>query len=79
MIIDMELPSFPPTRAASPPLADIKENGAPARLENGRGRSPTSARKPDPTSPVMSTGFGNLMKTAKKDVVVPEFDMSNFF
>ncbi|KAG8940912.1 regulator of (H+)-ATPase in vacuolar membrane [Tulasnella sp. 424] len=82
MIIDMELPSFPPTRAPSPPMASVA-NGA--TMANGlspldtRGRErPAMTSDTSTLNTTTNTGFGDLMKTAKKDVVVPEFDMSSF-
>lgn len=90
VIIDMDIPSFPPTRASSPPLGTVEEavngtlNGFAEHLkEDGgerRGRSPKEALQ----SPVVGdaearkAALGSLMKSAKKDVVVPEFDMSSF-
>jgi len=66
IMIDMDIPSVPPTRAASPdrpacrspPQEIIKEEGD------------LMARK---------AGLGSLMKSAKQDVKVPEFDMGAFF
>jgi len=81
MIIDMELPSFPPTRAPSPPAVNgITTNGHIDDLTSPRGREGKAANGPaEVHEPVAQTGLGNLMKSAKKDVVVPEFDMSSFF
>lgn len=70
--IDMELPSMPPTRAASP-IPEVRENGTPA---------PPAADAPPPPVPenaARKAGFGSLMKTAKQDVSVPEFSMDAFF
>jgi len=57
-MIDMEIPSLPPTRPASPSLPKVEE-------EEGD----LGARK---------AGLGSLMKTAKENVKVAEFDMSAF-
>jgi hypothetical protein len=65
ILIDMDIPSLPPTRAASPGRSSrsfvqeqIKEEGD------------LMARK---------AGLGSLMKSAKQDVNVPEFNMDAFF
>lgn len=94
VIIDMDLPSFPPTRASTPPLALSTVSEAPVNgAVNGdasegepvdqRGRTAKQDQE-EPTSPVIEdakarkAALGSLMKSAKKDVVVPEFDMSSF-
>ncbi|KXN83882.1 Regulator of V-ATPase in vacuolar membrane protein 1 [Leucoagaricus sp. SymC.cos] len=77
--IDMDILSLPPTRSASPTRDDAASSG-----------SKTVAHR---TSPVVSStikeeegdlfsrkaGLGSLMKSAKQDVQVPEFDMNAFF
>ncbi|RDB29031.1 Regulator of V-ATPase in vacuolar membrane protein 1 [Hypsizygus marmoreus] len=68
IMIDMQLPSQPPTRSASPErppkgISTIIEEQIP---DDGD----LFARKVE---------LGNLMKSAKQDVKVPEFDMSSFF
>ncbi|KAG9049871.1 regulator of (H+)-ATPase in vacuolar membrane [Tulasnella sp. UAMH 9824] len=84
MIIDMELPSFPPTRAPSPPPMAGVANGITianeiSSIDAARGRErPKIATDTTTLNGTTDNGFGNLMKSAKKDVVVPEFDMSNF-
>ncbi|KAG8977989.1 regulator of (H+)-ATPase in vacuolar membrane [Tulasnella sp. 427] len=84
MIIDMELPSFPPTRVPSPPPRVGIANGALAAngtstMDTPRGRPGANLASDTSTlNPPTDKGFGNLMKSAKKDVVVPEFDMSSF-
>lgn len=71
-MIDMQIDSEPPTRPASPtqvPLvnkAEIVTNGA----EVVNAETDLIARK---------AGIGSLMKSAKQDLSVPEFDMSSFF
>ena len=71
-MIDMDIPSLPPTRVASPtPRAP---NGVSAAAESEvmdqEGGGDLVARK---------AGMGRLMKSAKQDVQVPEFDMNAFF
>ncbi|EJD52247.1 hypothetical protein AURDEDRAFT_159101 [Auricularia subglabra TFB-10046 SS5] len=65
--IDMELPSLPPTRTASP----IPEHPEPAAEEPLAPQAPENAAR--------KAGLGSLMKTAKQDVTVPEFNMDAFF
>lgn len=60
----MDVSSLPPTRSGSPGQA------AGETLATVKEDSDRFARK---------AGLGNLMKTAKQDVKVPEFDMSAFF
>ncbi|KAF5384978.1 hypothetical protein D9615_001393 [Tricholomella constricta] len=72
ILIDMHIPSLPPTRTASPErpptgVSKITEEGEEERLQN---EGDFFARK---------VGLGNLMKSAKQDVKVPEFDMDSFF
>jgi hypothetical protein len=62
MFIDMDVPSATPTRPASP----IEDT--PSQKANSNG----------PEAPVVKTGLGNLIKAAKHDVAVPEFDMDSF-
>ncbi|KAF9029279.1 WD repeat-containing protein [Hymenopellis radicata] len=64
MMIDMDIMSLPPTRRASPPPPVREEE------EVIKNEGDFLARK---------AGLGNLMKSAKQDVKVPEFDMSAFF
>lgn len=65
-MIDMEISSEPPTRRASP------ERTAPKGIaeETIKEEGDLLARK---------AGMGNLMKSAKQDVKVQEFDMDAFF
>ncbi|KLO15044.1 hypothetical protein SCHPADRAFT_871712 [Schizopora paradoxa] len=70
IVIDMEVPSDPSTRAASPEPKNVQ----PA--------SPSASEKKetDVEVPVRKAGgIGSLLKTAKQDVSVPEFDMNAFF
>ena len=65
-MIDMEVPSLPPTRRPSPTrLSGIPTLGEEPMQDDGD----FLARK---------VGLGNLMKSAKQDVTVPEFDMNSF-
>lgn len=70
IMIDMPVLSQPPTRTTSPErpitgMQPIKEQ--PEFLQN---EGDLFARK---------VGLGNLMRSAKQDVQVPEFDMNSFF
>ena len=66
-MIDMDIPTQPPTRSTSPTLRGplVAENEV-MQQESGD----LVARK---------AGMGRLMKSAKQDVQVPEFDMNAFF
>lgn len=66
ILIDIDLPSLPPTRPASPQPGYGK---VPER-EIIREEGDLLARK---------VGLGHLMKSAKQDVTVPDFDMDAFF
>ncbi|PCH33750.1 hypothetical protein WOLCODRAFT_129949 [Wolfiporia cocos MD-104 SS10] len=69
ILIDMEPATGPPTRAVSP--APQPTNGV---------YSADPDKKPDDGDlAARKVGLGTLMKTAKQDVHVPEFDMSAFF
>ncbi|KAG8885003.1 regulator of (H+)-ATPase in vacuolar membrane [Tulasnella sp. 331] len=91
VIIDMDLPSFPPTRPSSPPSTLTTVLEAPVNgvtngdsYNGGSGEQRGRAAKREPSSPIVEdakarkAALGSLMKSAKKDVLVPEFDMSNF-
>jgi len=65
MVIDMDILSLPPTRTASP--VGGREKLRDEKLTN---EEDLLARK---------AGLGHLMKAAKMDVQVPEFDMNSFF
>lgn len=71
LVIDMEIPSLPTTRPSSPPpqVPVVMRVGSPAL---------TSPRE-DSEMQVQRTGLGSLMKNAKKDVKIAEFDMNAFF
>jgi hypothetical protein len=66
ILIDIDIPSLPPTRRPSPErkLQKIPEQ------ETMQGEGDLFARK---------AGLGNLMKSAKQNITVPEFDMNAFF
>jgi len=66
ILIDMNVTSLPPSQPVSPPPKEQKPPH-PDAIEDGLDRV---ARK---------TGMGTLMLAAKRDVQVPEFDMSAFF
>lgn len=65
-MIDMEVSSDPPTRRASPERKASKGIAGETIKEEGD----LLARK---------AGMGNLMKSAKQDVKVEEFDINAFF
>ena len=64
ILIDMDLPSQPPTQPSSP-TADLMKTTIP--------------EVPEPDTDPRQTGLGSLMKSARKDLKVPEFDMDSFF
>lgn len=68
ILIDMQIPSLPPTRPTSPPL---QANGVPKIEEEHYSN--------DRDSVARKVGLGNLMKSARQDIQVPEFDMNSFF
>jgi len=69
IMIDMDLSTAPPTRRPSP---EPRETGEPLPLikETINEEGDLIARK---------AGLGSLLKTAKQDVQVPDFDMDSFF
>ena len=67
IMIDMDILSLPPTRKASPVKGTEPDQYL---METIQEESDLFARK---------AGLGNLMKSAKQDVKVPEFDMNAFF
>jgi len=66
-VIDMDIISLPPTRSASP-VRDTEKQ--PLVMDTIQEESDLFARK---------AGLGDLIKSAKQDVKVPEFDMNAFF
>lgn len=69
IMIDMDIPSAAPTRSASPERRGGATLPIPEKEE----------MKEEPDLLARKAGLGNLMKSAKKDVKVPEFDMNAFF
>ncbi|KAI9513046.1 RAVE protein 1 C terminal-domain-containing protein [Russula earlei] len=70
IIIDMDLSMEPPTRRPSPEPQESGELLTPCVEETINEEGDLFARK---------AGLGSLLKTAKQDVQVPEFDMDSFF
>jgi len=73
LIIDMDIPSLPPTRTNTPPPA------SPRYATEASNKPPVPTPTVDTDSIARKAGLGNLMKSAKRDVQVPEFDMDAFF
>lgn len=69
IIIDMDIPSLPPTRSASPTR----------RAPSMEPTIPEEPIKDEGDFLARKAGLGSLMKSAKHDVQVPEFDMGAFF
>jgi hypothetical protein len=69
IMIDMDITSEPPTRRASPDRKETKVQPLPPKDEMKEEEGDLFARK---------AGLGSLMKSAKQDVKVPEFDMNSF-
>ncbi|KAI0721213.1 RAVE protein 1 C terminal-domain-containing protein [Cerioporus squamosus] len=71
ILIDIDIDSAPPTRRASPSRSPTRGT-SPVRgaREELKDEGDLVARK---------AGIGSLMKSAKQDVKVPEFDMNAFF
>jgi hypothetical protein len=65
-MIDMDIASLPPTRMGSPHRPANESQ----KIETIPEESDFLARQ---------AGLGNLMKSAKHDVKVPEFDLNAFF
>jgi hypothetical protein len=70
ILIDMDLFTAPPTRRASPEPRGAGEPPAPLMKETINEEGDLFARK---------AGLGSLLKTAKQDVQVPDFDIDSFF
>ncbi|KAK7468733.1 regulator of (H+)-ATPase in vacuolar membrane [Stygiomarasmius scandens] len=68
MMIDMDISSYPTTRATSP----VPE-GQDSNIKNPE---PTQE---EPDLMARKAGLGNLMKSARQDVKVPDFDINAFF
>lgn len=71
IMIDMDIPTEPPTRSASPT----------PRVPNGTVPSGDGEilKEGDGDLVARKAGMGRLMKSAKQDVQVPEFNMDAFF
>jgi hypothetical protein len=67
ILIDMHIPSLP-TRSTSP--SQLAGPMPPVTEEKLKDEGDLTARK---------LSLGHLMKSAKQDVTVPEFDMNSFF
>ncbi|KAI0375421.1 WD repeat-containing protein [Pilatotrama ljubarskyi] len=72
ILIDIDVTTAPPTRRASPSRSPSRAASPPpqATREELKDERDLIARK---------AGLGSLMKSAKQDVKVPEFDMNAFF
>ncbi|KAF8320625.1 RAVE protein 1 C terminal-domain-containing protein [Cantharellus anzutake] len=73
ILIDMEIPSLPATRPTSPgpaPLRAVPEHLVPQSPHRDGSEADIEAKR---------TGLGSLMRSARKDVTIPEFDMNAFF
>lgn len=68
VVIDMDISTAAPTRRASP----APEESNKAQL------APQETLKPESDLFARKAGLGNLMKSAKEQVKVPEFDMGAF-
>ena len=72
-MIDMEITSIPPTRAASPMQRVPNGAATPSAVAE------ETVKKDDGDLVARKAGMGRLMKSAKQDIQVPEFDMNAFF
>ena len=84
MIIDIdvqtEIPEPPATPThANPPITQMQHSSLTAVPEDMEVPVIASPSPRPIEEPPKRTGLGTLMQTAKKDVQVPEFDMSAFF
>jgi len=89
ILIDMEILTEPPTRRASPELKGLDEaepTGAGGKMPGLPRLSTSGENGMDDLEHLMDegdllsrkAGLGSLIKSAKQNVQVPEFDMSNF-
>lgn len=72
IMIDMDIPTAPSTRSASPTR----------RAPNSTSSAETEVMQPQQENGDLvarKAGMGRLMKSAKQDVQVPDFDMNAFF
>ncbi|KAI0695128.1 RAVE protein 1 C terminal-domain-containing protein [Cytidiella melzeri] len=72
ILIDMDIPSAPPTRVGSPDLHQMINEGP-------SGEGEVLQQKDNGDLIARKAGMGRLMKSAKQDVRVPEFSMDAFF
>lgn len=72
IMIDMDIPTNPPTRSASP-TGRKQPNGVPQANEG------EILKENDGDLVARKAGMGRLLKSAKQDVQVPEFNMNAFF
>ena len=72
ILIDIDVSSAPPTRRASP------SRSPPRGVSPVRGAVKEELR-PEGDLVARKAGLGSLIKSAKQDVKVPEFDMNAFF
>lgn len=78
LVIDMDIPSLPATRATSPsPVLSRSTAGQQTSAQSTS--NVDDARVDDADVKAQRSGLGTLMKSAKKDVKVAEFDMNAFF
>ncbi|CCM05189.1 uncharacterized protein FIBRA_07398 [Fibroporia radiculosa] len=78
ILIDMDPSTAPPTRSASP-ISQLANSMQPSIQESVQLSIPDERPKPDQDMGARKADFGSLMKSAKQDAQVPEFDMSAFF
>lgn len=77
LIIDMDIPSLPPSLSTTPPPSSPLRTSLFAHNTDSPAPAPTPVVDTD--SMARQAGLGSLMKSAKRDVQVPEFDMNAFF
>ena len=73
IIIDMDIPSLPPSEAPSP---TERQQHKTTVIQEELSKPP---ERKDMDGSERHAGMGSLMMTAKQDVSVPEFDMNAFF
>lgn len=84
ILIDMDMLTEPPTRRASPELKTLDESESKdttktsGRTEGESGLNELEHLKDEGDLLSRKAGLGSLIKNAKQDVQVPEFDMGNF-
>jgi len=70
----MDISSLPSTRKASPDQIKVVSSGIPGVVSH-----PITTIKEEGDLLARQAGLGSLLKSAKQDVQVPEFDMGAFF